>query len=72
MLRIRWNAKKSGQFEILSFQLEGKLPSLKEHRPDLPAPIEQVFEYCTIAKPEDRYQTVDLFLPIVEQWYAAL
>ncbi|MFH0794391.1 MAG: protein kinase [bacterium] len=65
-------AKKSGQFEILSFQLEGKLPSLKEHRPDLPAPIEQVFEYCTIAKAEDRYQTVDLFLPIVEQWYAAL
>ena len=65
-------AKRSGQFEILSFQLEGKLPSLKANRPDIPGPIEQVYEYCTIAKAEDRYQTVDLFLPIVEQWHNAL
>lgn len=64
--------KQSRQHEIFDFTLTGKLPSLKEHRPDIPAAIEQIYRYCTALKPEDRYQSIDAFLPVVEQWYLAL
>ena len=62
----------AGNHAILTFQLRGQLPSLKQVRPDTPDYVEQLFRYCTDADPARRYQSVDAFLPAAEQWAAAL
>jgi serine/threonine-protein kinase len=64
-------AGKAGNMKILSFQLDGKLPSLKEHAPAIPDHIEQLYRYCTALNPEERYQGIDAFLPAAEEWLAA-
>ena len=62
----------AGNHSILTFQLRGQLPSLKQVRPDTPDYVEQLYRYCTDADPARRYQSVDAFLPAAEQWAGAL
>ncbi len=65
-------AGKKGNMQVLAFQLEGNLPSLKESCPDVPDFVEQLYRHCTRVEPERRYQAVASFLPSVEKWLAAL
>lgn len=58
--------------QIISYQLAGKLPSLRDAARDVPHAIAEVFEFCTMLDPAKRYQRVDDFLPVAEQWASAL
>jgi hypothetical protein len=58
--------------QIAAFQLAGQLPSLRDHRPDVPPAIEEIYRYCTMLEPDERYQSIHQFLPLAEQWLAAL
>jgi hypothetical protein len=58
--------------QIAAFQLAGQLPSLREQRPDVPPAIEEIYRYCTMLEPDERYQSIHQFLPAAEQWLAAL
>ncbi|MCX7048579.1 MAG: protein kinase [Candidatus Sumerlaeota bacterium] len=58
----------TNEFDILKFQIDGILPSLKAARPDVPDALDKLFRFCTAANPEERYQTVDAFLETAEKW----
>ncbi|MBN1517912.1 protein kinase [Candidatus Sumerlaeota bacterium] len=57
------------QHEILEYQLKGELPQLSDIRPETPKAIEKLYHYCTIADPDERYQSISAFLPAAEKWY---
>jgi serine/threonine-protein kinase len=61
-----------GQMDILQFQLDGKLPSIREFRPDVPPEIDALYRYCTAAPVSQRYQSIAAFLPLARQWSQAL
>jgi tetratricopeptide (TPR) repeat protein/predicted Ser/Thr protein kinase len=58
--------------QIIAYQLAGKLPALKEICPEAPAAIDDIFKYCTLSNAEERYQSIDQFLPTAEQYLAAM
>ncbi|MFW6303869.1 MAG: protein kinase domain-containing protein, partial [Candidatus Sumerlaeota bacterium] len=60
------------EFDILNFQVHGEYPSLKELNPDIPEGIDKLYRYCAAQNPEDRYQSVDAFLPTAEGWLQKL
>ncbi len=57
---------------VVEFQLTGELPTLKEFVPDVPAAIDQTYQYCTRRDQGERYQSIEAFLPVMEQWMHAL
>lgn len=65
-------ADKTTLGDVLRFQLAGKLPSIVTHRPDCPPVIDEIYQFCTQTEPQDRYQSVDAFLPTLEQWVSAV
>ncbi|MBX7244464.1 MAG: protein kinase [Candidatus Sumerlaeaceae bacterium] len=66
------HAGRSGPMKILAYQLDGDLPSIRKARGEVPEYIEQLYRYCTALDPEERYQSVDAFLPSVEEWYQSV
>ncbi len=64
------NLKK--EFDILSFQVSGQYPSLRELKPEVPEGIDKLYRYCIAQNPEDRYQSIDAFLPTAEGWLRKL
>jgi len=64
--------KIENDFDIMRFQTEGRLPSLKEARRETPEAIDRLYRYCVASAPGERYQSVDAFLPTAEQWLARL
>ena len=65
-------AKRGNTYDIIDLQLNGQLPSLKEHCPEVPDGIEQLYRYCTMTDPDQRYQSIETYLPTVEEWYHKL
>lgn len=61
-------AGKTKPRQILAFQMGGALPSLRDHRSDVPPAIDEIFKYCTMLDAEERYQSVNQFLPTAEHW----
>lgn len=64
-------ANKTSFLDIAEFQESGEQIPLRRIRLNVPEAIEQVYLYCTKAKPDDRYQSIDAFLPTVEQIYSS-
>ena len=54
--------------DILIYQAAGNYPSPRDLRPEIPPAVEHLFRYCTAVNPEERYQSVDAFLPVAKQW----
>ena len=59
-------------FNILKFQVDGDLPSLKELRSGIPSEVDKIYRYCTATNPEDRYQSIDTFIETAEKWMIKL
>jgi len=62
----------TNEFDIVKFQVDGDLPSLKMLRPEVPSAVDKMFRYCVAANPEERYQSVDAFLGSAEKWLLEL
>ncbi len=64
------NLKK--EFDILSFQVSGQYPSICDLKPEVPEGIDKLYKYCVAQNPEDRYQSIEAFLPTAEGWLRKL
>lgn len=65
-------AKRTGALPIITYQLEGNLPSIQEFRSDVPDCVEQLYRYCTALDVESRYQSVESYLSAVEEWLVSM
>ena len=65
-------ANKKDAQDIIDFQLAGELPQLCNSCEEVPEAIEQLYEYCTAVDPEGRYQSINDFLPTMQQWCDSL
>jgi len=65
-------ARKTSFLDIVDFQKSGEHIPIGRFRLDTPESVEQLYEYCTAPNPDDRYPSVDAFLPAVEKYYATL
>lgn len=65
-------ADKTTLFDIVEFQKSGTHIPLRRFRPNAPEAIEKIYDYCTALHPEERYQSIDVFLPTVEKIYETL
>jgi len=65
-------ANKTELLDIVAFQKSGEQLPLRRFRPNAPEAIEQLYQYCAAADPEERYQSIDAYLPAVEQIYSSL
>jgi len=63
--------KVSRKMDIFMMGMEGKLPTIREYRPDVPPAIDHLFRFCTMPSVTERYQNIDAFLPVVRQWHDA-
>jgi len=62
----------TNEFDIVKFQVDGDLPSLKMLRPEVPSAVDKMFRYCVAANPEERYQSIGAFLGTAEKWLLEL
>lgn len=64
--------KIEGAQKIAHWQLSGQLPRLRDHRPDAPPAIEQLYQFCTALNVGERFQEISVFLDTARQWRDAV
>lgn len=62
---------KANAAEIQLFTLDGRMPSMRELRPEVPEGIEQLLSFCTQRRVAERYQSIPAFLPTIKEWHRA-
>ena len=65
-------ANKTSFLDIVEFQKSGEHIPIQRFRLNAPEAFEQVYQYCTAADPQERYQSVEAFLPAVEQLHSTM